>query len=188
MALRASEGKRIVMERPALRPLDFFVGLPVPQIYQEQTQWCWAACAIMVARYYGDMNNQQCDLASWLFSQPNCCSDPSSSLCNGPCRWEYICDVYESPLAFARCVAYAGYIPPASIKYEIDRGRPIECGFVLSDASVGHSVIVSGYYNDVDDSVYVNDPADGEGAITWTDLLNAYFAGSWNYTWTDLKR
>jgi hypothetical protein len=49
MPLRAPEGNLVVLERPSLRA-NF---LNIPSVLQEQSQWCWAACAVMVLRYYG---------------------------------------------------------------------------------------------------------------------------------------
>lgn len=39
--------------------------LPVPEVVQEQTQWCWAACSEAVIGYFGGSVNQ-CDLADDL--------------------------------------------------------------------------------------------------------------------------
>lgn len=64
--------------------------LNVPEVIQEQDQWCWAAVSSCVLQYYGtDIN--QCTIAeyartrsTWFnFGSVNCCDDPSKG-CNNP--------------------------------------------------------------------------------------------------------
>ena len=57
--------------------------LAVPLIQQEQSNWCWAATAKMIASIYG-MNIAQCDQANNAFGRTDCCANPSSSNCNSP--------------------------------------------------------------------------------------------------------
>lgn len=179
MPLRVTKGKTIV---PAPPPLGARV-LNVPWIKQEQTQWCWAACADMVLHYYGNINVRQCDLANWLFGLSDCCSVPSSSLCNRPCQVADVCRVYN---AFGlRCYSASGTISQGAIQLEIDQGRPIEPGIAWNGGG-GHVVIVRGYYDD--GKIHVNDPWYGHGAIPYADLVNAYGLGTWFWTFTDLRR
>src|SRR5437660_1156600 len=122
MPLRAPSGKTIV---PLPPPLGARV-LSVPWIKQEQTQWCWAACAQMVLRYYANLTVQQCDLANWLFGLSDCCAAPSSSLCNRPCQVSDVCRVYN---AFGlRCYSSSGTITLGAVQLEIDQGYPVEPG------------------------------------------------------------
>lgn len=179
MPLRVSPGKPIA---PAPPPLGAKV-LNVPLIMQEQTQWCWAACADMVLHYYGNVAVRQCDLANWLFGLSDCCSVPSSSLCNRPCQVSDVCRVYN---AFGlRCYSGSGTISFGAIQFEIDQNRPLEPGLAWTGGG-GHVVIVRGYYDD--GKVHVNDPWYGQGAITYADLVNAYGLGTWFWTFTDLRR
>src|SRR5215218_1984149 len=186
MPLRASEGTFVVLERPSSRT-DLLSGdhlLSVPLHYVEESNWCWAACAVMVARYYGDGFIQQCMLADYLFGQTNCCSTPSAFVCNKGALSELVCTLYQGACAL-QCHGQNGDISLASIQFEIDQGRPIQCNF---DWSVGgsHTVIVRGYYESptpLYGYVHVNDPLEGEGAITYEDLQSAYGLGVWNYTY-----
>jgi len=187
MPLRASAGKRIVLERPSLRDRNNFnVLVTVPMIFQEQSQWCWAACTVMVKRYYGDAAVQQCHLANWLFGQSGCCSTPSSSVCNRPRPRGYGCAVYNTFALY--CDSWDFPISFALIKNEIDYRRPIECIWSWTNGG-GHTVIVRGYIDGTPDPyVIVNDPWYGEGTITYSSLLSAYSKGSWVGTLTNLAR
>ena len=74
-----------MVDRLEIRPEPAIGGqapLNVPLIKQEQTWWCWAACAQMVMRYYGNDLAAQCDFANWAFGQTNCCSTGDSVDCN----------------------------------------------------------------------------------------------------------
>jgi hypothetical protein len=66
--------------------------LNVPQVIQEQNQWCWAGCSKCILDYYGN-SYQQCDIAEYArtvitwnnFGSVNCCVDPNQG-CN---YWNY---------------------------------------------------------------------------------------------------
>ncbi|MDQ3109454.1 MAG: T9SS type A sorting domain-containing protein [Bacteroidota bacterium] len=66
--------------------------LNVPQIIQEQNQWCWAGVSKCILDYYG-YPNPQCDIADYArtsitwtsFGTVNCCVDPNQG-CN---YWNY---------------------------------------------------------------------------------------------------
>ncbi len=64
--------------------------LNVPEVIQEQDQWCWAGVSSCILQYYGvDIN--QCTIAEYArthtewggFGSVNCCDDPSQG-CNNP--------------------------------------------------------------------------------------------------------
>lgn len=55
--------------------------LAVPEIFQEQTNWCWAACPHCVIEYYGT-EVIQCEIVNYTFGYTSCCTNPSG--CNSP--------------------------------------------------------------------------------------------------------
>ena len=177
MAIRVTSGTVIV----AAPPLGV-TNLNVPLIKQEQTEWCWAACADMVSDFYGNAAVCQCEFANWLFGLSDCCSVPSSSLCNRPAEVTDVCGVYN---AFGvQCASSSGTISLAALQYEIDQGRPIEAGLAWTGGG-GHAVLVYGY--DDHGKVHVHDPMYGQVAIPYTDLVSAYGHGSWFWTFTNLR-
>lgn len=179
MPLRVARGTTVVAPPP---PLGAAV-LNVPWIKQEQTQWCWAACAQMVLRYSGNLTVRQCDFVNWLFGLSDCCAAGSTSLCNRPCQVADVCRVYS---AFGlRCSYSNGTVSFGGLQFEIDQGRPVEAGLAWTGGG-GHVVIVRGWYDD--GKIHVNDPWYGHGAIPYSDLVNAYGQGTWFGTFTDLRR
>ncbi len=66
--------------------------LDVPEVIQEQSQWCWAAVSKCVLDYYGH-EDEQCEIAEYTrttatwhdFGSVNCCEDPGQG-CN---YWNY---------------------------------------------------------------------------------------------------
>ena len=70
MPLGVKKGKSISFTEPI--PTGKIIN--VPQIAQEQSNWCWAACVEMVLRYYGELAVQQCELANELFCRSEYCT------------------------------------------------------------------------------------------------------------------
>lgn len=159
--------------------------VPVPMIYQAATNWCWAACVVMVARRYRIDRAKQCETARWLFGVPECCQPPLRSACNRGCmdsvvqrvygHWSIGCTLTRGPLSFA------------AIEDELRRGRPIQVGFAWARGT-GHVIIVHGCGRDASgEYVLVNDPSNGQGRLSYAELLAARRAGRWDCTWTGLS-
>lgn len=178
MPLRAS-GRPLSPQPPTLGAKT----LNVPWIKQEQTQWCWAACADMVLHYYGNATVRQCDLANWLFGLTACCQAPGTSLCNRPCQIADVCRVYNA--WSIRCYSASGTVSFGALQFEIDNDRPVESGIAWNGGG-GHVVIVRGWYDN--SRVYVNDPWYGHGVISYNDLVTAYGLGTWFWTFSNLRR
>src|SRR5437763_14227381 len=71
------------------------ISLNVPHVYQQQNEWCWAACTQMIAAFLGNANVKQCDLANFLQDRTDCCRFPASDVCNQPCPLQDIVPVYQ---------------------------------------------------------------------------------------------
>jgi hypothetical protein len=158
-------------------------GSPVSQIFQEQTEWCWAACAQMVLKFYGNDAMQQCDLASRLFGR-SCCDDPGSPLSNEPAQVPDIAGVYGQ---WGRSALFVqGQVPFETLQNEINANRPVEIGFQWNDGT-GHQVLVCGWNIDsTGPYLMVNDPQWGSGAVYYVNLQAAYGWGSWLWTWQSI--
>ena len=58
-------------------PSEWCLGLP--NVHQEQTNWCWAASAVSILGYYGT-NVSQCEFVGWCKgTSPICANDRSYS-------------------------------------------------------------------------------------------------------------
>lgn len=188
MPLRVKEGKSINFREPS--PNEKIIN--VPQIIQEQSNWCWAACAEMVIRYYNEPGTQQCEFANELFNRTECCSVPSSPNRNRPCETRDISNLYSRKHIHSKFVEDA--VPFSQLQSEIDADRPVEVVYFWRDwEKPGHSVIVRGWrIEDKEEFVHVNDPADSpttmSGLVAYSELLTPYRAGDWSYTWIEIQR
>lgn len=162
----------------------------VPQIAQEQSNWCWAACLEMVLHYYGERAVQQCEFANELFDRSDCCSEASSPDCNKPCQLEDISNLYQSRNIYSKFVDEN--VAFSTLQAEIDAGRPVEIVFYEKRKTRGHLVIVSGWsITEMEEFVYINDPKDSNGSsriVAYSELLDAYEEGKWFYTWVEIRR
>lgn len=173
--------------RRSIPPAVTFGAVPpaVPMILQTQTQWCWAACAEMVLRYYGKQGVGQCDLANWLFGQSACCVKSSSSLCNRPCQTQDVARVFSN--WGIRSSLVGSSIPFKSLDAEISNSRPVEVGYVWTGGG-GHVVLVVQTRIEKNRAVcQVNDPGLGSGGVYYNDLLKAYGQGRWFVSWTGIQ-
>ena len=165
--------------------------IDVPQIKQEQPNWCWAACAEMVLLYYGGPATRQCDFANEIFGRTECCLKPSSPNCNRPCEMPDVSNLYSSNHIHNRLVDKS--VPFSKLQSEIDAGRPVEVVYFWRDwGKPGHSVIVRGWRTDgKEEFVHVNDPADSpttmSGIVAYSELLAPYAEGDWTYTWVEIR-
>ena len=160
--------------------------LAVPMIFQEQTNWCWAACAEMVASYYGKQA-PQCESANYLFGRNDCCNLPSSGPCNKP-----IPD--NDPGAITRVYSHWGIQSqinyPVSyevLESEMASSRPVELAFLWNSGG-GHAALVIQTFLVLWFLrwIRVNDPWYGQGAVPFDSLGNYLGLGCWAGTWTGI--
>ena len=186
MPLRRKTGLRIVprLATAAAAAAAAPTATDVKLVFQEQTQWCWAACTAMIAQFLGIEDIKQCELANFLHEQTKCCQKPSWSKCNRPCATEKIMPVY----AHLGVTGLGPDLPlaEATLRDELQSGRPVEVGFLWFNDG-GHVVIVygftaKGYFN-------VHDPWIGTGFATYEFLRNAYHnGGRWDLSFGQFKR
>ncbi|MDQ3917591.1 MAG: hypothetical protein M3348_03865 [Acidobacteriota bacterium] len=161
-------------------------------------EWCWAACAEMVLRFFG-VTLDKCQVAGRALRRNDCC--PSSVGCDAGL------DVGQVDEAFERA-GLAGNRFDALTFDEVrdqiegrpalgDPGlslprRPVVAGIQWQNGG-GHLVVVSGWRVAADSIRYlkVNDPFYTSGDIRYQDLQSHYGPndnGRWVHTWADLRR
>lgn len=167
------------------------------RVIQDQTNWCWAACTVMVIGRYHLGPRRQCELANNLFSPQDkiCCSQAAS--CNKGCPASQVAPVYQSQGISATRNTFSRPISPevktnilATIRQEITAGRPVELKFNLSLTSA-HLVIVSAFDNpdgSADGFRYmVSDPDFTPGFLTGERLLLLDGKGDITDSWTGIQ-
>lgn len=182
--IRASE--------PAAAPADTpeLAAAPVPPpmlavrlVAQTQDQWCWAACAQMVANFYGNTAVTQCSLANFLHGRADCCQSPGSVACNQPSGpYERIVRVFDH--LGIECIGHPWDVNPQVVLTELRAGRPVEVGLLWLGGG-GHVAII---YGATPQGLWaVHDPWFGTGVATDLYLRSAYRRGRWAYSFGNLR-
>ena len=160
--------------------------LPIPYVEQTQSQWCWAACAEMVARYLGNTAVKQCELANILHERTNCCSAPGSSPCNRPTDFLGVIRVYRH--LDINCIGHTWPVNAQVVLRELTAGRPVEVGYLWAGGNGGHVAVIYGVTAGGLLAVHDPWPDFGSGFATYPYVLTAYGMGRWTYSYGDLRK
>jgi hypothetical protein len=150
--------------------------LPVPEVFQEQTNWCWAGTSQAVLQYYGDFDTRQCDIANFArinngWGNADCCFPPQAS--------GSICNQANNIITGAGSIrnilidwgitntAYYRELTQAEIETAIGERRPFIMRFGWTTGG-GHFIVGRGIDGNI---VHFMDPAVGDGY------------GAANYNW-----
>jgi len=141
--------------------------LNVPEITQEQNQWCWAGVSKCILDYYS-YPVEQCEIAEYArqvitwhnFGSTDCCANPNLGCNYWNYNWGYPGSIQDILVHFGDIQNYGDwYLTKPEITSEISAGRPfvIRWGWYSGG---GHFVVGHGI---VGDNVYYMDPWFGEG-------------------------
>nr|WSY57072.1 hypothetical protein OG999_47670 [Streptomyces sp. NBC_00886] len=144
---------------------------------QTQTNWCWAATSVSVARYYDARSTwTQCTVANGELGRNDCCGSGASGPCNVP-------NVLDAPL---RQVGHfdtvtGGTVTRERLQGEIRAGRPV-CARTAWQAGGAHFVAITGFAPG--DLIEVDDPVSGVSDVDYDVFTTAYLgSGSWTHTY-----
>jgi hypothetical protein len=180
---------------------------------QEQPEWCWAAVAVSVERYFDpDSELTQCELVTKVLrkdkdllktgfkipksdspccSEQGCCFDPDQ--CNYPAeletalkeihKWRNTLDQLEAPDG---SLLSTGTLTFEQVRREIDHGRPV-CADITWGSGGGHSVVIRGYrlLSTGACQLEVADPLNPSAVVDFVEFSKAYY-GDGEWTETDL--
>ena len=138
--------------------------LAMVPVHQEQTNWCWAASAQMIQLAVRGVAPSQCSIVTSTLGRPTCDNVGVSDL------WVSYALIV---LGLSYTTNYPGLPGAATIKAQVDAGKPLEYDFALT-AGGKHVVVIKGYYYD---------PASPTGStIYWNDPWEpSSKQGSWSY-------
>jgi hypothetical protein len=148
-------------------------SLSLPYYGQSQSEWCAIASAEMLLAFYGS-SVSQCEMANLDFGRTDCCSNPSSSVCN-PTAGSFT----------GKPAAYYGLsflqwkdntFNWSQFKSEIDAGRPVSIAWNWNSGG-GHAMNVAGY-NAVRTGFFVTDYLE-----VWDPLPGAGCPGGEDTCW-----
>jgi len=146
---------------------------------QTQSNWCWAATATSVSRYFWRWSTwAQCRVANAELGHTDCCQDPVPDDCNVP---------WYLDRALTRTQNFVSMTGPASfeqVRDEINAGRPVGARIGWSGGG-GHFMVIYGYsliggdeYFDIDDPIY------GKSHLPMSEFASSYQGtGSWTHTY-----
>jgi hypothetical protein len=164
----------VAVAAPSWRRLSFAMQR------QLQTQWCWAATTVSVARYYdGRTGWTQCGMVDAELGQRGCCHDGGSARCNRP-------HVLDSPLARARVLERKRSEPVgySAIRTEIDAGRPVAWRIGWRGGG-GHFAVIEGYQRTGGQWVAIDDSWYGQSDVEVATLTGGRYqqTGTWTHTY-----
>jgi hypothetical protein len=140
--------------------------------HQERTNWCWAAVAASVSRFYNPSSAfTQCSIASGELRRDCVCSGdiPDPDPCN---VYGYLMSSLFRVGHFAKWIARR----PATfvqIRCEIESTRPM-CARIVWDGRGAHLVAISGYTDEGGGGLAIADPWWGLSDIDFEDFPNGY--------------
>ena len=166
---------------------------------QQQSDWCWAAVAVSVERYFDPASTlEQCEIANKVIPKEYP-TDPAPEIdsCDHPEPYNKpadlklaLEDIHKWRTTLNRLVAAGGTIVSPgtltfeAIRQEIDRGRPI-CAAISWYSGGGHFVVLSGYrmLGSGARQVYVQDPLNPSALVDLDEFSFAYYGdGEWTAT------
>ncbi|MBI3684648.1 MAG: hypothetical protein HY235_30120 [Acidobacteria bacterium] len=151
--------------------------LPVPLQPSAQPHWCWAAVSEAVAAFYANPAGwTQCRVASSLLGA-DCCQNPPG--CNIPHR-------LELALRFIGHLSHFdfGPAPFAAVRTQILNRLPV-CAFIAwRGGGPGHFVIISGFEDQTDAILTIEDPLFGPSLCAFDEFVSNYLQrGVWSATY-----
>jgi hypothetical protein len=152
---------------------------------QQQSEWCWAAVATSVARFFDAASTwTQCAVVDAELGLTTCCTNGASAACNQP---------WFLDRALTRVNHFdhwnGGAATRTQVVDEIEGGRPLGVRVGWSGGG-GHFLVIDGYDEDAEENdaniVEVRDPFYGTSRLSYDDLLSRYeSSGSWTDSyWT----
>jgi hypothetical protein len=143
---------------------------------QEQSQWCWAAVAVSVARHFDSASRwRQCTVVNAELNQTSCCDDGGSPSCGRP----WYLDRALATVAHLHAVR-SGALDFSEAYAEVVANQP-PCMRIGWAGGGGHFVAVVGVRQAGGDRfLRIGDPLHGTVEEGWTDPAEPYMGyGSW---------
>lgn len=177
------------------------VALPVPQVAQMQTNWCWNASALAVLQYHQQMNISQCQIADWMevtngwqdsaagkaANDPNyCCSFPGNCNFTEPSPGvSGLLGNFDIPGLWFPGTQNNPPVTFSQLTAELDRGNPLIYSLGYNSGG-GHVEVISGYSQPGGvPTLELMDPSGGAFALqSYTDMTGG---AGYPYWWNTVR-
>jgi len=160
-----------------------YLVLPFNMKAQTQSNWCWAATATSVSRYYSIFSPwTQCKVASEELGQ-TCCTTPVPGACNVP--W-YLDKALTRTNNF---VSFQGStVSWNTVKSELEKGLVVGARIGWNGGG-GHFMVLHGVSSiGVTNYLHIDDPIYGKSVLTYQQFATNYQgSGSWTHTYFTKK-
>lgn len=160
-----------------------FLVLPFNMELQTQSNWCWAATAKSVSRFYSIFSPwTQCKVAAEELAK-SCCSTPVPAPCNIP--W-YLDKALTRTKNFVSI--QGGTITWESVKLQLENGLVVGARQGWSGGG-GHFMVIHGVSR-VGSTKYlhIDDPIYGKSVLTYNQFATNYQgSGTWTHTYFTKK-
>ncbi|MGQ7853392.1 papain-like cysteine protease family protein [Pedobacter sp. WC2501] len=144
---------------------------------QLKSNWCWAAAAESIARYYGKTEFQDQVQLAWRVLGKECkCAGVSCSICNIP---QFIGEVLE--IAGLQKKAIPEAVSKDQLIEELINQRPVIAVIKWNNSATGHLIVVSAVNCDQHFTVW-DSRQPQMSILSYQDLLNNYQGKS---TWVN---
>jgi len=146
---------------------------------QLMPNWCWAAVATSVFKFYRPQSPiSQRRFVSDFLHLPQCDAGIPAPTCN---RQASLSEALFKLNIFNGRID--NHVPPSEIEREIGMGRPV-CSLLLHPQFSGHFVVISGIFRSEANpgiiSVRVEDPVNAmEHIVPYPDLINGFLGSNW---------
>ena len=145
---------------------------------QAQSNWCWAAVATSVERYYAQGSTlTQCSLVNQTLTRTNCCNAPSSASCNVPYH------LHSALLCIKRLGMFlAGSGPNVYVEQWLKASRPVCARIQWNSGLGGHFVGLCGFNSKI---FVVLDPMFAQKSFVHRSTFPSHYqsGGTWTHTY-----
>jgi hypothetical protein len=160
-----------------------YLVLPFNMQPQTQSNWCWAATAASVSKFYSIFSPwTQCKIAGAELGQ-TCCNSPVPSACNVP--W-YLDKALTRTNNFVSI--QGGTIPWSQVKQELQKGLVVGTRIGWNGGG-GHFMTIHGVSRiRFTEYLHIDDPVYGKTVLTYNQYATNYQgSGSWTHTYFTKK-
>lgn len=163
--------RRAVAAKGESRNLDFRMQ------HQSHSNWCWAAVATSVARFYDSKSNwTQCRVANRSLGMRSCCGKGVGRKCNSI---GHLQDTLKLVGHGERPAYIEGKISFSRARREIDAGRPVGVRTQWRGSEIGHVLAIVGYHSGLE-MLTVVDPTYGKSHVHYRVFCRDYRgSGKW---------
>lgn len=157
-------------------------SLPFDIQQQKMTNWCWAAVATSVFKFYRPQSQiTQPKFVADFLKRPQCDSNAPSPICNQQASLSealHMLNIFNGRID--------NPANPDIVERELTNRKPVCCLLFHPEFS-GHFVVISALFRDPATSIVsvrVEDPMDGmERIVRYPDLINGFKGSHWVKTY-----